>query len=107
MGAVCVHIHLPLQPPRSSWAAGREGSICVPGVGCQHVPAGTVGLAEAAERGGQGWQQSLPQAHTPRLSFYTSRRRGPRSRGSSNEMEQQKDGEIRLPALPQQIKRWD
>lgn len=31
----------------------------------------------------------------------------PRSRGSRNEMEQQKDGEIRLPALPQQIKRWD
>ena len=64
-----------------------------------------------------GWQRWPPQASVPIISRLSSRisglsspisrRRGPRSCGSSNEMEQQKDGEIRLPALPQQIKRWD
>lgn len=76
--------------------------VCVvPGVGCQAQRARRRLASEA------GWQQPLPQASAPRLSSYISRQRGPRSRGSSNEMEQQKDGEIRLPALPQQIKRWD
>lgn len=107
MSAVCVHIPVcvcvPVQPPRSGWAAGRMRV-------CQAWGAGMCPPAQRARRRLQseaGWQQPLPQASAPRLSSYISWRRGPRSRGSSNEMEQQKDGEIRLPALPQQIKRWD
>lgn len=100
MCTLCVRVCLPVQ-----LQLGSGGNACVPGVGYRCVPASAAGLAEAAERGGLA--QPLPRASAPRLSSYISRRRGPRSRGSSNEMEQQKDGEIRLPALPQQIKRWD
>lgn len=90
----------------------KPGNVRVRVGGWQRVPqavcqARGAGLCRRRLPSEAGWQQPLPQACAPRLSSYISWRGGRRSRGSRNEMEQQKDGEIRLPALPQQIKRWD
>lgn len=67
------------------------------------VPGGADAAGGAARCAGRSCCPGL--AAPPGLPRWLAVR--PRSRGSRNEMEQQKDGEIRLPALPQQIKRWD
>jgi len=67
------------------------------------VPSAVPGGAGTARRAGRSCCPGLcTPAQRPHLLAVR-----PRSRGNGNEMEQQKDGEIRLPALPQQIKRWD